>query len=108
MKHRRVAMWATWAGGICELDAAEYFRTSPSLAAELAAMATPGDPWILVAHAPPHDTKLDRLPNLDYPIGSKAVRAQIEAHPPGRDGPSHDAVCHCEVAERVPGGEARH
>jgi len=75
-------VWATEADEIREVNAAEYFRRKPPLAAEFAAAPTPRDPWILVAHAPPCDTKLDKLPNLDYPIGSKAVRDFIEARRP--------------------------
>jgi Icc-related predicted phosphoesterase len=73
------AVLVTGNDGIRELTVAEHFRQKPTLEAELAAIATPDQPWILVAHAPPYDTKLDRLPDLDDPIGSKAVRRFIEA-----------------------------
>jgi Icc-related predicted phosphoesterase len=76
------AVWATENGEIREVVAQQYFRGRPTLAAEFAAAAIPDDPWILIAHAPPHDTNLDRLPNLDYPIGSKAVRWFVEARQP--------------------------
>jgi Icc-related predicted phosphoesterase len=76
------AIWATESERIREVDAEEHFRGKPAIAAELAAAATPDEPWILVAHAPPCDTKLDKLPNLDYPIGSKAVRDFIESRRP--------------------------
>ncbi len=76
------AVWATQANGIGEVDAEEHFRGKPPLAAEFAAAPTPAEPWILVAHAPPRATKLDRLPNLDYPIGSQAVREFIESRRP--------------------------
>jgi Icc-related predicted phosphoesterase len=76
------AVWATRANGIGEVDAEEHFRSNPPLAAEFAAAPTPDNPWILVAHAPPRGTKLDRLPNLDYPIGSRAVREFIESRRP--------------------------
>jgi len=64
------------------IGAAEHFGGRPTLAEELAAAPTPGGPWILVAHSPPHDSRLDRLPNLTYPIGSKAVRRFIEQRRP--------------------------
>lgn len=67
---------------IRELTVEQHFRQKPTIEAELAAITTPNQPWILVAHAPPFDTKLDRLPNLESPIGSKAVRRFIEARRP--------------------------
>ena len=39
-------------------------------------------PWIFVCHAPPHDTALDRLPQVPHPIGSRAVRRFIEQRQP--------------------------
>ena len=45
---------------------------------------TPGDtdvPTLLLTHAPPHDTRLDRLKNGRH-VGSKAVRTFIEKHQP--------------------------
>ena len=60
----------------------EHFLGMPSMAAVLDRIASPPDPWILVAHAPPYDTKLDRLPGIPYPIGSKAVRRFIEMRRP--------------------------
>ncbi|MFQ5807513.1 MAG: metallophosphoesterase [Phycisphaerae bacterium] len=76
------SVWVTGTDGIRAIDVEEHFRGKPTFADELAAAATPDDPWILVAHTPPCDTKLDKLPNLDYPIGSKAVRDFIEARRP--------------------------
>lgn len=64
------------------VSAAEHFLAHPTIQAELAALKPPAAPWIFVCHAPPHDTLLDRLPNLESPIGSKAVRAFIERHKP--------------------------
>ena len=61
---------------------AATFRERPSLGQELDEIITPSQPWILVAHAPPYDSKLDRLPNLDYPIGSRAVRRCVENRRP--------------------------
>jgi Icc-related predicted phosphoesterase len=76
------AVLATGADGIRELTVEEHFLGRPTIEAELTAIATPEQPWVLVAHAPPYDTKLDRLPNLDDPIGSKAVRRFIESRQP--------------------------
>ena len=76
------AVLATGDDGIRELTVEAHFRQKPTIEAELAAIATPNQPWILVAHAPPFDTKLDRLPHLDHPIGSKAVRRFIESRRP--------------------------
>ena len=77
------AIWATRAdGSIAEVSAAEHFGGRPSLDTELAAASIPQSPWILVAHAPPFDSRLDRLPNLDQPIGSRGVRRFIEQHRP--------------------------
>lgn len=77
-----VDVWATQTDGIRVVDAREYFRAKPSLAAVFAAAPTPADPWVLVAHTPPHNSKLDRLPEIAYPVGSKAVRHFIEARRP--------------------------
>ena len=76
------AVLGTGSDGIRELTVEEHFRQQPTIEAELATIATPDEPWILVAHTPPYDTKLDRLPNLDDPIGSKAVRRFVESRRP--------------------------
>jgi Icc-related predicted phosphoesterase len=76
------AIWATGEDGIHEVDREAYFRGKPTLADELAAATIPGDPWIFVAHAPPFNSKLDTLPSVSYPIGSKAVRAFVESRRP--------------------------
>lgn len=65
-----------------DAELVEHFRRQPTVAEELEQIETPAEPWILVAHAPPHGTKLDRLPGLSYPIGSRAVRAFIEQRQP--------------------------
>jgi len=74
--------WATGPDGIAEVQVEQHFRSRPSMAAELAAATIPPEPWIFVAHTPPIDTGLDRLPNVESPIGSKAVRRFIESHQP--------------------------
>lgn len=76
------AVLATQENQIRELTVEQHFRQRPTLSEELETMPTPDEPWILVAHAPPYDTKLDRLPNLDQPIGSKAVRRFVESRRP--------------------------
>ncbi len=76
------AVLATRNDGVRELTVEEHFRSQPTIEAELATIVTPGDPWILVAHSPPHDTKLDRLPTLEAPIGSKAVRHFVQSRRP--------------------------
>ena len=76
------AILVTGENGVRELTVEEQFRQRPTLGEELATVRTPDEPWILVAHAPPHDTKLDRLPNFDQPIGSKAVRRFVESRRP--------------------------
>lgn len=76
------SVWDNSTESIRRVSPDEHFGHGPTLADELEAALHPADPWILVAHSPPHDTKLDRLPNLDYPIGSKAVRRFIAARRP--------------------------
>jgi Icc-related predicted phosphoesterase len=76
------AVLVTGENGVRELTVEEHFRGHPALDEELTTTVTPDDPWILVAHAPPHDTKLDHLPNLDRPIGSRAVRRFVESRRP--------------------------
>jgi hypothetical protein len=83
------------AAGRCvrEADLQRHFGGGPSMADELAEVPPLRPPWILVAHAPPYDTKLDRLPKVAYPIGSRAVRQFIEQRQPlcGLHGHVHDS-----------------
>jgi uncharacterized protein len=76
------AVWDDQAHAAREVEASEHFNNHPTLAAELAAAPAITGPWVFVAHTPPHATHLDRLPNLDYPIGSRAVRQFIESRQP--------------------------
>jgi Icc-related predicted phosphoesterase len=77
------AVWHADTGEVRKADPREHFTRLPSMAQDLAAAAAPAsDRWILVAHAPPHDSKLDWLPNVPYPVGSRAVRAFIETRRP--------------------------
>jgi len=62
--------------------AEEYFRVQPTLAEELSAIPPVRGPWVFVCHSPPYGTKLDRLPDVPDPIGSRAVRTFIEARQP--------------------------
>lgn len=64
------------------VTAADWFAQQATLVDELATLHIPADPWILVAHAPPHGTNLDRLPAVKHPIGSRAVRQLIERTQP--------------------------
>lgn len=65
-----------------EVDLAEHFRSQPTMAEELEQAPSAPDPWILVAHTPPHGSNLDRLPTVPHPIGSRAVRRFIETRQP--------------------------
>lgn len=60
-----------------QVFAEQYFRGKAPIIERLRAVPALLAPWILVAHAPPHETALDRLPNVPHPIGSKAVREFI-------------------------------
>lgn len=60
----------------------EHFRGHLSIEQDLASAAAAQAPWIFVAHAPPYESKLDRMPELSYPVGSRAVRSFIAARQP--------------------------
>lgn len=79
---------------LCPVDIPEHFGRQPALSDELNRITVPADPWILVAHVPPHASQLDRRPRLSYPVGSRAVRAFIEARQPllALHGHVHDAA----------------
>ncbi|MCK4340831.1 MAG: metallophosphoesterase [Phycisphaerae bacterium] len=64
------------------VDLAEHFGRRPTIAQDLEQAEPVANPWILVAHAPPYESNLDRLPNVSYPIGSRAVRHFIEERQP--------------------------
>lgn len=70
--------WDAHSGRTAPVVAERHYRAEQSLEAELAAARLPGGPWIFVCHAPPHATRLDQLPGVAHPIGSRAVRAFIE------------------------------
>ena len=73
---------ATVDGTVCEQTTEHCFKQRPSLTTELSHAIQPKSPWIFVAHVPPYDSQLDRLPNVDAPIGSRAVRDFIAARRP--------------------------
>ncbi len=75
-------VWDDVAQGLREVGPQEHFGRLPSLEQELRDAPQIDGPWIFVCHGPPHDTRLDRLPNLEHPIGSRAVRAFIEQRGP--------------------------
>jgi len=76
------AVWDAKGRRVTQATAEEYFRDQPSIASDLASASIPDAPWIFVCHAPPFETKLDRLPHLDYPVGSRAVRDFITVRQP--------------------------
>ncbi|TWT42205.1 Calcineurin-like phosphoesterase [Phycisphaerae bacterium RAS1] len=71
------AIWDAAAQRAVQAPPESYFTSRPSIAEDLDAIQPPAGRWILVCHAPPFDSKLDRLPHLDFPIGSQAVRRFI-------------------------------
>lgn len=64
------------------VDLEAHFHGRAAIADDLHSAAYLEEPWILVAHAPPSHTNLDRLPQVPHPIGSRAVRVFIEARQP--------------------------
>jgi Icc-related predicted phosphoesterase len=74
--------WDAVAQDLRPVDLDEYFVRQLVIAAELEQAIPAANPWILVAHGPPHDTNLDHLPHVPYPIGSRAVRRFIEQRQP--------------------------
>jgi uncharacterized protein len=76
------SIWDRKAQRVRDVELGTYFAAQPTVADELAQAMHPAGPWILVAHAPPIDTRLDRLPTIPHPIGSRAVRTFIEATQP--------------------------
>jgi Icc-related predicted phosphoesterase len=65
-----------------EVDLETWFMSQPSMQEELEMVPAVSSPWILVAHTPPYDSKLDRLLRVPYPIGSRAVRRFIADRQP--------------------------
>jgi len=76
------SVWDATAQRTREIDLTEHFRGQPAMSHELAEAPDVSTPWILVAHAPPYESHLDRLASVPHPIGSRAVRRFIETHQP--------------------------
>jgi hypothetical protein len=76
------AVWDTRRLRVRKASPAEHFGFRPSMAADLAAIESPNSAWIFVCHAPPYASELDRLPHIEAPIGSKAVRGFVQARRP--------------------------
>lgn len=76
-------VWHAPTQSLRPIELGEHFRGHPSIEQDLAAAAAVRAPWIFLSHAPPYESKLDRMPELSYPVGSRAVRAFIAARQPG-------------------------
>ncbi len=76
------SIWDVTSAAIRAVSSAEHFKRPEALAVDLQLFPMVPAPWIFVCHAPPYATKLDRLPHLDAPIGSRAVRKFIETRSP--------------------------
>lgn len=76
------AVWDTKRLSVRQASPAEHFGLRPSIAADLQTAVRPYGKWVFVCHAPPYESQLDRLPHLDFPIGSKAVRAFVTERKP--------------------------
>jgi Icc-related predicted phosphoesterase len=75
-------VWDRVRGQVREVTPEEHFTGCPTIAEELGPVPAVAEPWILVAHSPPHNTKLDHLPHVSYPVGSRAIRRFIEQRRP--------------------------
>ena len=76
------AVWDRAAQRARKAEPRDHFTGRSSLAVELQDLPELDKPWVFVCHAPPFDTKLDRLPHVEHPIGSRAVREVIEQRGP--------------------------
>lgn len=76
------AVWDAAARQARPISPHEHFRGNDSIAAELALIEPPAAPWIFVCHGPPYASHLDRLPHIEEPLGSRAIRAFIERSGP--------------------------
>ncbi|MFQ5411722.1 MAG: metallophosphoesterase [Phycisphaerae bacterium] len=59
----------------------QLFDGLPSIIEDLESIKVPADPWIFVAHAPPHGTCLDQSFGKES-FGSRSIREAIEKHQP--------------------------
>ncbi len=90
------AFWDDTARDVQKASAEDFFAGHPSMGETLEAVAPPVGRWIWVCHAPPYGTGLDRLPHVNGPVGSRAVRAFIE-----RTGPLCSLHGHIHESPRV-------
>ncbi len=74
--------WSIEEGRAVIVEGQAHFTQQASLSELLAGIPEIEPPWVFVCHAPPHDTGLDRLPDIDEPVGSRAVRGFIEQRQP--------------------------
>ncbi|RMF83404.1 MAG: hypothetical protein D6744_04730 [Planctomycetota bacterium] len=86
-------IWDAQQAAIREVEIESYFRSVPTLSDELPQLDSPADPWVFVCHAPPWNSALDRLPNVNHPVGSRAVREFVVERRPllGLHGHIHDS-----------------
>lgn len=75
------ARWDTRFGRPSTHGATFLYTSNKTIADDMAVLKPPPDPWVFVAHSPPHASKLDRFYD-DQAWGSKAIRAAIEKHQP--------------------------
>lgn len=75
------ARWDPRFSRVATHPSAVLFKNGDSIAEDLADIAVPADPWVFVAHAPPHGSDLDRTFG-DKSYGSRAIRAVIEQRQP--------------------------
>ena len=75
-------VWNPVTRALQDVDLHTFFRDRNSIERDFADAAATTGPWVLVAHAPPYESNLDRMPELSYPVGSRAVRAFIAARQP--------------------------
>lgn len=70
------------AGEVKQVSADDHYNAHPAMSEMLNAVPNCDGPLIFVAHAPPINSRLDELPEIDGAIGSRAVRAFIEQRQP--------------------------
>lgn len=75
------ARWDARFGRPSTHGATYLYTNTKTIADDMAELKPPADPWVFVAHSPPHASKLDRFYD-DQAWGSKAIRAAIEKHQP--------------------------
>lgn len=97
------AVWDDEARSPRAVEPEQWFAEQATLDTLLCDVPTPAGEWVFVSHAPPIDSALDRLANLDFPIGSQAVRRFIEERQP------RVALCgHVHESPTVTGKYAQH